>query len=163
MYRIKRIADKMGKQFLINTWCRKEGKDKYDNSGAAWASEYDRKAVNKLDNKADDLTEVCAYMNEHFSSPASNSARCKERLTFITPPVVHTLSEFKSIPKTRANHCFLVRPHCNDIEFRKYTCTSCEPCLTGNFLECTNIHCGSWKTYTIQQKPARARAAVTTP
>ena len=48
-------------------------------------------------------------MNKTFYKPVSDdSARLNERKTFVTPSVVHTLSEYKSIEGVRSHYCYLI-------------------------------------------------------
>ena len=85
-------------------------------------------------------------MNETFSTAVSGeSARLNERKTFLTPSVVHTLSEYVSIKGVRSHYCYLIIPNSKFIWYRRYTCTTCVKCKALDFLNCTDKRCGKWK------------------
>ena len=72
-----------------------------------------------LEADADDLEKVAVFMNKTFCKPVSgDSARLNERKTFVTPSVVHTLSEYKSIEGVRSRYCYLIIPNSAFIWFR---------------------------------------------
>ena len=85
-------------------------------------------------------------MNETFSKPVSgDSARLNERKTFVTPSVVHTLSEYESIKGVRSHYCYLIIPNSKFIWYRRNTCTPYVKCKALYFLNCINKRCGKWK------------------
>ena len=102
---------------------------------------------------ADDLEKVRDFMNETFNKTLSgDSARLHERKTFVTPPVVHTLSQYKSIEGVQSHYCFLIIPNSKFIWMRRYTCTTCTQCKALDFLNCTNERCGKWKKAYFKKK-----------
>ena len=69
----------------------------------------------------------------------------RQRFTLLTPSVLHSLSEYKSIEGTRSNYCFYLQPNKKIFHKRRYWCGfQCENCVKLNFSKCTNISCGSW-------------------
>ena len=91
-------------------------------------------------------------MNKTFGKPVTgDKARLNSRITIVTPPVVHQLSEYESLSGMRSHYCYLVQPNCEFIHFRRYTCTTCEKCKELKFLECVNTSCGSWKKWKTYQ------------
>ena len=147
------IANETGRYFLVNQWGRLKGKWLYDSSGKRWEVRYYKHAVGHLDTKADDLHAVTAYMNEHFSLPITGEkARLSLRKTIVTPSVVHTLSEYKSLVGMRSHYCFYIQPNSPFVNFRRYSCTTCVKCKDLDFLNCINPSRGSWKETEIQFK-----------
>ena len=107
---------------------------------------YQKHAVGFLEAKADNLEHVASYMNETFGKPITGSkSKLNSRITIVTPPVIHTLSEYKSIKGVRSHYCYLIQPNSVDVYYRRYTCTSCDQCKNLQFLQCTNTSRGSWK------------------
>ena len=106
-----------------------------------------------MDADADDLEKVAAFMNKTFCKPVSgDSARLNERKTFVTPSVVHTLSEYKSIEGVRSHYCYLIIPNSPFICFRRYICTTCIKYKELDFLNCVNERCGKWKKCYLKKK-----------
>ena len=57
-------------------------------------------------------------MNNTFGKPVIGSkARLSKRVTMVTPPVVHALSEYKSLGGMRSHYCFLIIPGSEFIYF----------------------------------------------
>ena len=100
-------------------------------------------------------------------------SRLKERIYHnITSDEVHlrtpdsnpweSLKMHDSLPCTRSNYCFLVTPSTDPDEYgvyvRRYTCTSCDACKAGLWLDCTNIACGPWVFVGFCQKGRKRRS-----
>ena len=131
---------------MVNQWGPLKGKWKYDSTGKRWEERYKKHCVGTLEAGADDLEQVANFMNETFSKVVSgDSARLNERKPFVTPSVVHTLSEYESIKGVRSHYCYLIMPNSPFIWFRRYTCTTCVKCKALDFLNCINERCGKWK------------------
>ena len=85
-------------------------------------------------------------MNETFGTHVTgDKARLKFRVTIVTPPVEHVLSEYKSITGVREHYCYYIQPNCEFVYFRRYTSTTCIKCKNLKFLKCINTSRGSWK------------------
>ena len=54
---------------------------------------------------------VAEYFNKHFTKPKSKLAEMDERKTYVTDPVIHTLSKFKSLPGTPKSFSFFLDPN----------------------------------------------------
>ena len=106
-------------------------------------------------------------MNEHHCYP-QNLGRKREgnafrrRTTFVTPPVLHTLSEFKSIKDTRKSFCYMLKANHDHFYYRKYSCMTCDPCRTFRTDPFTNsVKCereeesGSWRKGKFARKPPK--------
>ena len=86
----------------------------------------------------------------------------RKRYTMVTEPVLHTLSEYKSIAGTRSNYCYMLKPGNDYLMFRRYLCRSCENCrlmLTDPFtgsVKCSREEkCGKWKKGKYVKKPKK--------
>ena len=78
-----------------------------------WEVRYQKYAAGVLGEKPDDLDCVATYMNDTFAKPVSGDrARFNSRTTIVTPPVVHTLSEYKSLTGVREHYCYYIQPNC---------------------------------------------------
>ena len=115
---------------------------------------YKKHVVAKLNEGADNLVLVCKEMNENFGKPTTGDrANLRNRYTIETPSVLHTLSEFKSIERTRSNYCYYLQPNKKLFYKRRYWCGfQCKNCKNLKFLKCTNITCGTWKKDKLKKK-----------
>ena len=96
------------------------------------------------------------FMNENHSEPyehpQSGDKQFVKRYTFVTDPVLHTLSEYRSLKDTRKNFCYMLKAKSPCFYQRKYTCQRCKPCrsfktdpFTDN-VKCEREKvCGKWK------------------
>ena len=50
------------------------------------------------------------------------------RTTITTPSVKHTLSEWKSLYRTRQHYCWMIKPGYSYIMYRRYLCRPCQNC-----------------------------------
>ena len=72
---------------------------------------------------------ILRYMNETFFEPTSgDKTNIERRTTITTPSVEHTLSEWKSLHRTRQNYCWMIKPGYSYIMYRRYLCRSCKNC-----------------------------------
>ena len=82
----------------------------------------------------------------------NNKDEFRERFTFVTEPVLHTLSKFKSIKGTRKHFCYMLKAHSPCFYQRKYSCMRCKPCRSfktvpfSGKVKCERESiCGKWK------------------
>ena len=75
-----------------------------------------------------------------------------QRFTFVTEPVLHKLSEYRSIKGTRKHFCYMLKANAPCFYQRKYTCMRCKPCRTFKTDPFTSTvrceredKCGKWK------------------
>ena len=85
--------------------------------GAAY---FDR--INELKDKTMDVENVVGYFNQNFCKPKSNLAEMDERITFVTKPVIHKLSQHKSLPGTTKSFSLLLDPAKAGVSFRRCFC-----------------------------------------
>ena len=143
--RVTDISVRLKKSFMVCTFGPQHGKFLYDGSGRVWEDHYAKNCVGKLGIGADDLKQVAVFMNDDFSTPATKSSDISQRITIVIPSVSHTLSEYKSIPRTTCNFCFYIRPSQPDgVHVRRYWCPGCQECDRFAFLKCTEKSCGKW-------------------
>ena len=91
---------------------------------------------------------VAEYFNEYFSKPKSKLAEMDERITFVTPPVVHQLNQHKSLhrqTRTTKSFSFLLEPSKRGVSYRRGFCMSCPSCKDLDFLKCSDKSKGQWK------------------
>ena len=152
------------------------GKGKVDLMGATLIRSYYRHCVNQLKSMARSMAAVVEWFNANRAIPKAKrkESRLKQRVYHhITKEEVHvrspggpsTWDSLKlngRLPCTRSNYCFLVTPSTRPDDFgvwvRRYTCTSCDQCKQGNWLQCTNQACGAWKFVPFWRKGKKRRA-----
>ena len=85
-------------------------------------------------------------MNSKFNNSVRTSSNISQRTTILTPGVEHTLSIWKSIPKTTESHNFFLSPKYPEaVHVRRFWCKGCSACKKFDFLSCVNSECGGWR------------------
>ena len=144
-FRIAKIVKKYKVSILMATFGPGHGKFLIDPSGKIWRCEYDRNCVGKIGVKAANMSEVANYFNTFFSKPKHSCSKISERITLETPSVLHTLSQWESLPETTRHFCYLFLPsQPNKVYQRRYPCGTCNHCTSRQFLQCLDEYCGKW-------------------
>ena len=142
--KLKKIGKRKKVPILYTTFGPKHGKGKYDLSGKIWRNEYKKGCVYALEIAAMKVEKVAEYFNMHFTKPKSKLAKMDERKTYVTEPVIHTLSKFKSLPGTTKSFSFFLDPNKSGISYRRGFCISCDSCKDLDFLKCSDKSKGTW-------------------
>ena len=111
-----------------------------------------------LEYDASDLMKVAEFMNKTYGKPSTNQADLSYRVTLVVPPVLHSLSEWNSIPRTTSNFCYFINPvKAEGVFVRRYWCGRCHACKIFDFVGCTEKEYGEWKFVPFRSKKIKKK------
>ena len=157
----KETAVKLKKNFMISVTPPGCGKGEHDREGGLTASDYKRNCAKTIGTDCRDLSKVRDYNEENRTIIGKHDPNVKKRVFRNT-----TYSEVETCRKrksniltlfcdekgfiTRSHFCFFITadPSEHGVWYRKYTCTSCDLCRSGEWKfikQCENTLCGKWR------------------